>query len=428
MAIVALFAVPVGWLVDPLWGLTVAAAGLLVALWRHNAYLTQLVQWTREPVGTPLPHAFGVWDLVFSDLNRRARQASEARERLSAALDRFREVSQAMPDGVMYLSHTDTIEWVNRQAATDFSLDEERDRGSRVTNLVRQPDFVHYLEQGDYDEPFLFHPIHRRGAALMVQVIRVGGRKMVISRDVTHIEKLETMRRDFVANVSHELRTPLTVIAGFLETVIDAADDFDAGERTHYLGLAQEQATRMQRLINDLLTLSALETGAPQPAEELFDVGGIVREIGRETQALSAGRHTVAVDVACDCRCQGSPKELHSAFANLASNAVRYTPEGGSVRLSWAVNEDGSGRFCVRDTGIGIAPEHVPRLTERFYRVDRGRSRETGGTGLGLAIVKHVLTRHQCELRVSSEPGQGSEFCVIVPARRIVACERTACG
>ena len=419
---------PVGWLVDPLWGLTVAAAGLLVALWRHNAYLTQLVQWTREPVGTPLPHAFGVWDLVFSDLNRRARQASEARERLSAALDRFREVSQAMPDGVMYLSHTDTIEWVNRQAATDFSLDEERDRGSRVTNLVRQPDFVHYLEQGDYDEPFLFHPIHRRGAALMVQVIRVGGRKMVISRDVTHIEKLETMRRDFVANVSHELRTPLTVIAGFLETVIDAADDFDAGERTHYLGLAQEQATRMQRLINDLLTLSALETGAPQPAEELFDVGGIVREIGRETQALSAGRHTVAVDVACDCRCQGSPKELHSAFANLASNAVRYTPEGGSVRLSWAVNEDGSGRFCVRDTGIGIAPEHVPRLTERFYRVDRGRSRETGGTGLGLAIVKHVLTRHQCELRVSSEPGQGSEFCVIVPARRIVACERTACG
>jgi len=422
---VALFAVPVAVLVSPLLGAAIAIVGLLLILVRHNQYLYQLVQWTHEPIGTPLPHAFGVWDFVFSDLNRRSRQASEARERLSAALDRFREASQAMPDGVMYLSHTGTIEWVNRQAALDFSLDEERDRGAQVINLVRQPDFVHYLDRGDYEEPFLYHPIHRKGAALLVQVIRFGDhRKMVISRDVSQIEKLETMRRDFVANVSHELRTPLTVIGGFLETVFDAGDDLDTCERNHFLGLAMEQSNRMQRLINDLLTLSALETGAPQPAEELFDVGGIVREIGRETEALSNGRHTVVVQVECNCRCQGSPKELHSAFANLASNAVRYTPEGGTVTLIWRLGKNGTGEYCVRDTGIGIAPEHIPRLTERFYRVDRGRSRETGGTGLGLAIVKHVLTRHQCEMRVSSTLGQGSEFCVLVPARRMINCDR----
>ncbi|QID19669.1 phosphate regulon sensor histidine kinase PhoR [Nitrogeniibacter mangrovi] len=427
MAAVAVFAIPIALLVSPVVGALVAALGLLVVLWRHNWYLTQLVVWTHEPIGTPLPHAFGVWDFVFSDLNRRARQASEQRERLSAALDRFREASQAMPDGVMYLSHTDTIEWINRQAAIDFSLDQERDRGVQVTNLVRQPDFVHYLERGDYDEPFLFHPMHRKGAALLVQVIRFGDhRKMVISRDVSQLEKLETMRRDFVANVSHELRTPLTVVSGFLETVIDAEDDLDGAERNHYLGLALEQASRMQRLINDLLTLSALETGAPSPDEEVFNVGGMVREIARETDALSAGRHTVEVSVDCDCQCAGSAKELHSAFANLASNAVRYTPAGGTVRLRWHLDPDGFGEFCVEDTGIGVAPEHLPRLTERFYRVDRGRSRETGGTGLGLAIVKHVLTRHQCELKVSSTPGVGSTFCVRVPARRIVRCEQAS--
>ncbi len=420
LAAVALFAVPIALLVSPAWGGVVGVLGLLFVLWRHNWHLTRLVLWTHEPVGTPLPHAFGVWDFVFSDLNRRTRVASDQRERLSAALDRFREAGQAMPDGVMYLSHTDTIEWINRRAALDFSLDQDRDRGVPVTNLVRQPDFVHYLEKGDYEEPFLYHPIRREGAALLVQVIRFGDqRKMVISRDVSQLEKLETMRRDFVANVSHELRTPLTVVAGFVETVIDAEDDLDVSERNRYLELALEQAGRMQRLINDLLTLSALETGAPSPAEEVFDVGGIVREIGRETEALSAGRHTVEVNVECDCKCHGSPKELHSAFANLASNAVRYTPEGGVVRLSWRLDKAGGGEYCVKDTGIGIAPEHVPRLTERFYRVDRGRSRETGGTGLGLAIVKHVLTRHQCELRVTSTPGEGSEFCVLVPARRI---------
>lgn len=421
LLLIAALAAPVGLLVSPLAGSALAIAGLLWLMVRLHAGLARLVRWTREPVGKSLPQAWGVWDLVYSDINRNVRLASAERAKLGAELDRFRDASQAMPDGVMYLSLTGTIEWINRRAAEDLGLDPMRDRGAPITNLVRQPDFVHYLEAGEYSEPFLFHPVRRRGAALLVQVITFGdGRRMIISRDVTQIEKLETMRRDFVANVSHELRTPLTVVSGFIETVLDGLEDVPHEELQRYLTMAHEQAARMQRLIQDLLVLSALETGAPQPAEDVFDVAGLIREIARETEALSAGRHQVTVTAADPCRIQGSAKELHSAFANLASNAIRYTPAGGKVELSWRLLDSGAGEFCVRDDGIGIAPEHIPRLTERFYRVDRGRSRETGGTGLGLAIVKHVLTRHQAELKVSSEPGAGSCFCAVLPARRIL--------
>lgn len=421
LLLIAALAAPVGLFVSPLAGSALAIVGLLWLMVRLHAGLARLVRWTREPVGKSLPQAWGVWDLVYSDVNRIVRLASAERAKLGAELDRFRDASQAMPDGVMYLSLTGTIEWINRRAAEDLGLDPMRDRGAPITNLVRQPDFVHYLEAGEYSEPFLFHPVRRRGAALLVQVITFGdGRRMIISRDVTQIEKLETMRRDFVANVSHELRTPLTVVSGFIETVLDGLEDVPHEELQRYLTMAHEQAARMQRLIQDLLVLSALETGAPQPAEDVFEVAGLIREIARETEALSAGRHQVTVTAADPCRIQGSAKELHSAFANLASNAIRYTPAGGKVELSWRLLDSGAGEFCVRDDGIGIAPEHIPRLTERFYRVDRGRSRETGGTGLGLAIVKHVLTRHQAELKVSSEPGAGSCFCAVLPARRIL--------
>ncbi|MBT0962139.1 phosphate regulon sensor histidine kinase PhoR [Denitromonas sp. IR12] len=421
MLLIAALAVPVGLFMSPLTGCLLAIGGLLWLMVRHYAGVARLVRWTHAPVGTSLPQALGLWDLVYSDINRLVRLASAERAKLGAELDRFRDASQAMPDGVMYLSLTGAIEWINRRAAEDLGLDPQRDRGAPITNLVRQPDFVHYLEAGEYSEPFLFHPVRRRGAALLVQVITFGdGRRMIISRDVTQIEKLETMRRDFVANVSHELRTPLTVVSGFIETVLDGLEDVPHEELQRYLTMAHEQAARMQRLIQDLLVLSALETGAPQPVEDVFDVAGLVREVARETEALSAGRHQVTVTAADACRIQGSAKELHSAFANLASNAIRYTPSGGKVELRWRVLDSGAGEFCVSDNGIGVAPEHIPRLTERFYRVDRGRSRETGGTGLGLAIVKHVLTRHQAELKVTSEPGTGSCFCAVLPARRVI--------
>lgn len=416
MLLAAIAGVAGGW---P-WAALVAIAGLLGAGWYHVRNLYHLVQWTREPVGTPLPRAVGTWGKVFADMSRRSRIAYDMRERLAVALERFRDASQAMPDGVMYLAESDTIEWLNLKAEQHFGVDHALDIGAPVTNLVRQPGFVQYLQAGKYDEALVLPSNRRNGLTLQVQVVPFGdGQKMVLSRDISQLERLETMRRDFVANVSHELRTPLTVVGGFLETLIDGLDDFEREDVLRYLRLAHDQSNRMRTLIEDLLTLSALETGAPAPAEERVAVGALVRNIFTEMEALSAGRHTVRLKVEGDGVLLGSYKELHSAFANLGSNAVRYTPDGGHIEMGWR-QDDSGGEFWVSDDGIGIDAQDIPRLTERFYRVDRGRSRETGGTGLGLAIVKHILTRHQAELHVTSTLGEGSRFSVRFPRARLV--------
>jgi two-component system phosphate regulon sensor histidine kinase PhoR len=326
-----------------------------------------------------------------------------------------------MPNGLMFLSDSDSIEFANHQAEQHFGLDNTRDQGAPVTNIVRQPDFVRYLQAGNYHQPLSFSPTRAPGRTLMVHVVPFGeGMRLLMSEDVTQGERLETMRRDFVANVSHEMRTPLTVVTGFVETVIDGLDDLSADDIRRYLGMVEEQAGRMQRLINDLLALSALETGAPMPHEEAVDITSLLEDVAQEARAVSGGRHEVVLEAPQGTvRLLGNAKELHSAFANLAVNAVRYTPEGGHIRIVWR-RRGNVVEFLVEDDGIGVAPEHIPRLTERFYRVDRGRSRETGGTGLGLAIVKHVLIRHQGDLLIDSEPGRGSRFTAYFPARRLV--------
>ena len=408
------------------WALAVFVAGLLLLGAHHLLNLDRLERWMREPLGTPVPDGSGAWEYIFSGLSRRARKAMRQSEELSYALDRFRTAGQAMPDGVVILNQHNHIEWMNATAGEHLGLDAAKDAGSPIVNLVRQPDFVIHLESGRYGEPVILHPLRRPGLTLALQVIQFGDRqKLILSRDVTQIEKLETMRRDFVANVSHELRTPLTVVNGFIETLADNLRELKPEEAENYLRLAHEQAERMRRLIDDLLTLSALETGAPPPASERVDVRTLVAEVAEEARTLSAGRHAISAEIEGGAALLGSARELRSAFSNLASNAVRYTPAGGSIRLSWRTDADG-GVLAVEDTGIGIEAPHIPRLTERFYRVDRGRSRETGGTGLGLAIVKHVLTRHQAVLEIESEPGHGSRFMVRFPLRRVVAAEKTA--
>ncbi len=329
-----------------------------------------------------------------------------------------------MPDGVVYLTRQNLIEWINLAAERHFGLDASRDMGSAITNLVRQPDFVHYVESGDYHEPLLFKPTRTDGLTLSMQIVPFGeDLKMLLSRDISQLEKLETMRRDFVANVSHELKTPLTVVSGFVEMLHDGIEDFSAEDTRRYLRLASEQSVRMQRLIEDLLALSALETGAPMPVDEKVDVQGLLRSVAQEAELLSAGRHSIVIDAGANATLIGSQKEVHSVLANLAINAVRYTPEGGEIRLIWQATHEGA-ELAVQDNGPGIDAQHLPRLTERFYRVDRGRSRETGGTGLGLAIVKHVLTRHQGTLEIQSEPGRGSRFAAHFPARRVVWTEK----
>jgi len=421
-AVLALVVLVAAWLGGSSAALIAGGGGSLLLLGYHLRNLQRLADWTREPVGTPLPRALGTWSHVFSDLGRRSRLAYDVRERLTTALDRFHEASQAMPDGVLYLSGSDRIEWLNRKAEQHFGLDSERDQGAPVTMLVREPEFVRFLQSGDYADPLVLRSSRHAGLTLLLQVVPFGEeQKMIVSRDISQLEKLETMRRDFIANVSHELRTPLTVVGGFLETLIDGLDDFERTEVTRFLQLALDQSLRMQTLIEDLLTLSALETGAPAPVEEQVEVAPLMRSIAADTRLLSNGRHdvSVAIDEALGCDTLfGSEKELRSAFANLASNAVRYTPAGGRIKLIWR-RVSGGGEFAVEDNGIGIDAQHIPRLTERFYRVDRGRSRETGGTGLGLAIVKHILSRHQAELRIESEPGKGSRFSARFPASRL---------
>lgn len=410
--------------------LAMFAAGLLLAGIYHVRNLHKLVSWLRLPAdeAPPLPRAIGMWDYIFADVHSRARSATHRQQRLSSALERFREASQAMPHGLLFLSDTHTIEWVNRQGEQHFGLDHARDHGMPITNLVRQPDFVGYLQSGRYDEPLTLNIGRPIARVLLVHVVPFSeDMRLLMSEDVTQVERLQAMRRDFVANVSHEMRTPLTVVTGFLETVVDGLDDLDKEDIRQYLGLAAEQAGRMQRLIQDLLTLSALEADEFIHHEEAVDVVALLEEVQQEAQIVSGGRHMVELDCNTQARLLGNAKELYSAFANLAINAVRYTPAGGHIRLSWRLR-GAVVEYMVKDDGIGIAPEHIPRLTERFYRVDRGRSRETGGTGLGLAIVKHVLNRHQGDLVIESKVGVGSTFTANFPARRLVSEWRLASG
>ena len=421
LLILVLAFVPVAAMFGIVWGLGVTVGCLLALLVWHLVYLRRLLRWLDGPIDHPLPRGQGVWEVVFAGLYRRVRVRLRQQRALEEMLERFQRAFQAFPDGVIGFDSHRRIEWINTQAEAHFGLSMAVDLGQALTNLIRHPDFVAYLERGDFAEPLVYRGGRIEGLTLLLQVIRYGDEQnLLISRDISQLERTEIMRRDFIANVSHELKTPLTVVAGFTEILADADAVRDDAESTRYLGLIGEQTARMQRLIEDLLTLSALETEAHSLIDESVDVGALLPGILADAQALSAGRHAVSLLIESGARLKGSANELRSAFANLAANAVRYTPAGGCIELAWRECADGA-EFVVTDNGIGIAPQHLPRLTERFYRVDRSRSRETGGTGLGLAIVKHVLLRHHAQLDIESEPGKGSRFAARFPASMLVA-------
>ncbi|MDP2824678.1 MAG: phosphate regulon sensor histidine kinase PhoR [Sulfuritalea sp.] len=411
-----------GWFAAGEVGAELMALGAVTFLFVRQLWLVlRLIHWAGCPLGTPTPSASGAWGAVFDALHRRGRLASAEREQATQELDRFRRAAEALPDGVMILDGHRAIEWMNLQAEACLGLKGSVDTGSRITHLLREPEFLEYLDSPDHrGVPLELHTQRNPGRSLQVQAAPfAAGRTLLLVRDVTQLQKLATMRRDFVANVSHELKTPLTVTLGFVETALDALDDTPPQEIAQYLQTAAEQARRMQQLIDDLLTLSSLETDSPPPLEDPIDAAALLTDICQEVAALSGGRHRITLENQGPRGLLGSARELRSAFANLAGNAVRYTPDGGEIVLRWSSEDSAGGRFSVRDSGIGIAAQHLPRLTERFYRVDRGRSREAGGTGLGLAIVKHVLERHQAVLQVESEPGQGSTFSAVFPPHRV---------
>lgn len=411
-----------GLLFQPFFGwnitLLVILAGMAWVLAYHLRNLQRLNRWLNDPSPNSVPEANGSWEPVYSKLYRMVRAQGKSQRMLSAALDRFVAAGEAMPEGVVVMDTEDRIEWCNPRSMQHLGLDRKKDLGQHIAYLVRQPAFQQYLLNQDYSQPVILRNVAGNDFVLSVQLVPFDStRKLLLTRDITQLERVQTVHRDFVANVSHELRTPLTVVGGFLETLLDMPD-MDASTREAQLKMMFEQTQRMQRLVEDLLTLSRLENGV-EARDERVDTQGLLQLLASEAQGLSQGRHRIALQLDSAVQVRGNYDELHSAFGNLVSNAVRYTPEGGQITLRWH-QENGAPVFSVQDTGLGIEAQHIPRLTERFYRVDRGRSRATGGTGLGLAIVKHIAQRHQAKLDVRSELGQGSCFAIHFPPNRVV--------
>ena len=395
---------------------------LLLDAWRAGRLLAVL----RSDVAGLPSRGPGIWGELSERIRKLLREREQQTRQAEDRLQEFLAAIQASPNGVVLLDEQGRIEWCNQTAATQFGIDAERDMLQHLANLVRDPAFVAYLASWNYSRDVL---INAQGGAQRRQPVRLsvqvhpyaGNRRMLLTRDITALEQAETMRRDFVANVSHEIRTPLTVLAGFVETLQNLP--LDAEERARYLRLMGQQSSRMEMLVNDLLTLSRLEGSAAPPPNQWIRMRALLAQCEDEGRGLS-GRlasqgHRLSFGLEADSEIAGASTELQSAMSNLLSNAIRYTPGGGEVAVSWKLLPDGRGEYAVRDSGPGIAAEHIPRLTERFYRVDRSRSRETGGTGLGLAIVKHIAQRHGAELHIESTLGQGSKFALVFPAARV---------
>lgn len=398
--------------------------GISTVAWAYgSSRLHRMHRWLGGDPRSRVPQGLGLWDDTFSLLYRQQRAQHYQIGRLTEALASFRRAAQAMPDGVVTLTHEFQIVWCNDNAASLFGLDAHSDSGRPITNLVRNPEFQTYIQHRDWQRAVVFRTARAEPRVVSVQLIEYGeGQILLMARDITQFDRLETMRRDFVANVSHELKTPLTVLAGFLETLREHDDDMPDAQRAHCLALMDEQATRMRRIVEDLLTLSALEGAPLAPRDHAVALDPLFDRIDNAAKSLSGGRHTIRFECERGCALLGNETELGSAFENLVSNAIRYTPEGGQIEVGFSIDRRAAepvAHFWVQDTGIGIEASHIPRLTERFYRVDRGRSRESGGTGLGLAIVKHVLARHEASLHVESTVGAGTTMRVDFPARRL---------
>ena len=413
-------------------GMTGALLGVILGsfawfFWDMSRF-ARLLRWLRVGNASNVAMRSGLW----GELSDRTRRLIRTREQMTSdsqsRLQDFLAAFQASPNGVVLLDVQGQIEWFNQTAALHYGLDAERDLLQHFGNLVRDPGYANYFASQDYSSELLMLARHSTATIPVKLSVRLHpygeGRLLLLSRDVTAVEQAEAMRRDFVANVSHEIRTPLTVLGGFVETLqtLRLSDQ----ERERYLDLMAVQADRMQSLVSDLLMLSRLEGSPPPGASEWISLPNLMQQLEQDAHALSVALnplsvqwHSLTFASAIKQELAGSPSELHSALSNLVGNAIRYTPPSGEISVQMLSLSEGRVACSVTDTGPGIAPEHIPRLTERFYRVDRSRSRDTGGTGLGLAIVKHVAQRHGAELKIESTPGKGSTFTMIFPASRL---------
>lgn len=392
----------------------VMVGGLLALVAYHAAFLFRLNDWAALPRQRDIPIGFGSWGVAFDRIGRFIRQDAIERNEMSAELERMHAAVDTLPDGLVVLDRYDHVQWSNRSAQALHGIFGRR---RPIDHFIRQPEFLEWLHSGQVIEPLMLSLPSAPGRSFVLTIEQTDeSTRLLVTRDATEQHRLDQMRRDFVANVSHEIRTPLTVVSGFVETLIDL--DLDAQERRNILETVRRQTSTMEQLVEDLLTLASLEHGAGPADEQSIAVPALLERLCADMRVVSGGRHSIKIDVRDAFAVHGALSEIESAVRNLLSNAVRYTPEGGTITAGASLTSTDA-VIWVRDTGIGIAPEHLPRLTERFYRVDRGRSRETGGTGLGLAIVKHVAQRHRARIDIQSAPGVGSTFGLVFALNRV---------
>lgn len=417
VAFIASFIVLANWGNE--WAIAAGIFILSIPLIYSYINLARLGRYIQNDTLENMPLPSGLWEEIFFRLQRLVKNLKQRMRQIEQQHDHFIEAFQASPNGIVMLDENDQIEWCNSIAEYFFGLIFKRDVMQRINFLIRRPEFIHYLNRRHFDEPLL---IERMGPdsslSLMMQAFPFGqNRHLLLIQNVTDLQKADAMRRDFVANVSHEMRTPITVLMGFLETVQSL--ELTKEQRDQYFEMMMSQSQRMKSLVEDLLTLANLEANTQPAVTNVVQIETLMALLRNDAEALSKGKHQFSFELDSNQNMLGDEREILSAFSNLVSNAIRYTPDGGKIIVKWSVNNQGQGEFAVSDTGPGIASEHLSRLTERFYRVDRSRSRDTGGTGLGLAIVKHIASRHQAQLMIESTPGKGSTFMLRIPKERL---------
>ncbi len=395
------------------------AGGLIGWLLWHVYRMSCFARWLitgQEPVPR---YGDDLWGELYYQVHKLKNQTRRREQMLREVVEQYRASAEALPDATLVLAPDNRIEWMNQSAASLLGFDAIADIGHRVQNLLRHPDFIAMLNSGDYSEPLELISPTEDGRVMEIHIVPYGNRqRLLVARDITRLHQLEVMRRDFIANVSHELSTPLTVISGYLENL--SGKQRKPEQLENALGQMRQQAERMRSLVNDLLQISRLELNETREAEAEVDVASMLSGLVEDLKGPGLPRnHEITLEADAGLRLRGIGKDLYSAFSNLVRNAVQYTPDGGRIGIRWYA-EQGAAFFSVRDTGIGVPQELIPRLTERFYRVDAGRSRALGGTGLGLSIVKHVLRNHQATLHIESAVGKGSLFLCRFPPERVI--------
>ena len=378
----------------------------------HMFWIYKLSKWLNNPSLSNLPHGTGIWQHIFSKHYQILKESKKSKKNLVSTLDQFTQAAEALMDGVVALNESNEIIWSNRRSQIMLNLNSKKDTGQPINYIFRNTDLISYLEKGNYEESIKINLDTSNTKIIEIKIVMFGEKqKVLIAKDISQAMKIESDRKEFISNVSHELKTPLTVISGFIETLEDMFTN-TGKEHKNILKMMGDQAYNMSKLIDDLLLLSNVESSLFQNRSEKLTIDTIINKIKKDILILNVKKHKVKYQVSKNLNIYGSKKEIKSAFLNLITNAIRYTNNNGSIFISWGLI-NGLPIFEVRDTGSGIEQKHINRITERFYRVDVDRSRDSGGTGLGLSIVKNIIKQHDGELKITSEVGKGSSFKLI---------------